>query len=1118
MRENNTIRKNAGNKTVLGLNTRTKNFMLLKHYNTIALTESDKDKIIQAHSESDVFMHDFKLSEIVAVFEPFLNWARDRLKGISDDEIEKMLDKCKVYSLHKSLFRSYFKTGKAVRDEMLLIDEVAFEQEKIASAVVRIVSYAARDRHIVFLLNDLQYAAGSTYHFIHNLIEDRECSNISIIATYNEAKVPMAHVEDLWAKFYEYLCLNNYVIETNQGTLNKQKSTMNDLAFSPEYMDEYILKINNLLFCLDFSQANHYLEIIYKMITVEELDITWEHKCEIIRLYTRTAIYTQDFSQALLLGERLNDLRWESSDLSLDFSYYYFMCMAHMYNGKLEEAAAYSQKCYEVAFGLGSDYDIFISKLLTVMVKMSGWHNIFFCASDIPIEDELIKMAEKYNYWNHLAHIYVYAYDNHPSLFEDDTQVENRLVYFNKGIAIMKDLGNEYFMMEAYRNNIMIASTNGFFKTAMYYYDKCHELVRGKDEYEEAMIYNGVGYISSAMEDYDKAFSCYNQALTSFIHMEKIDYVGETLYNMAINCIMAQDYKDAYDYLEMAFRIVKETKMNSLRVCNISKLAGLLALCSYYNGNELKCAVYTEKTRLFLEHLIDREDVDNEHLIVHDYTMCKDDLFIYYYVCGLQLVAKKEYEAALKNFEQAANCIDDSVGNQFYIFKQYISEFASLYRIMGYEDKAVLRLKGAIEFYEKQDCANKVKELKAELEHKPYKAEKHKLYLSQKLRKKIDETLRHAAVYKENQEQQKRMGFLSAWQKLVEIGDKCKHELVTSAVNAFMHNFNIDRLVLVKYNDNQPEVLFNNTGYEFSGKRRSQIEAFFHRNRMGFVTSKINNNYVDYLDIVSLFEKNKVCSIIGLPFYFNDALKATLIAYISMKDNWHSPSTRYLLDESDYAVVEFVIRQLLTSIDMLEANDKIKNMNDKLNRLAVTDKLTGLYNREGFYDNLSKLVRRNKDKIKMQAFTIMYVDLDNFKYYNDTFGHGVGDVILKEMAKIFRTEVVDTGFVTRYGGDEFLITVYTDDRGYIEKLAGNIYSRIGASDGFTSVIREKIGKEIVISTEHRLSCSIGISSINNLESEEQLENVIKEADKVLYDVKKSGKGAYKFYGNYAMQS
>ena len=89
----------------------------------------------------------------------------------------------------------------------------------------------------------------------------------------------------------------------------------------------------------------------------------------------------------------------------------------------------------------------------------------------------------------------------------------------------MKQLGNEYFMMEAYQNNIMIASTNGFFRTAKYYYDKCHELVRGKDEYEEAMIYNGVGYISSAMEEYEKAFECYNRALKSFLKMEKIKQI-----------------------------------------------------------------------------------------------------------------------------------------------------------------------------------------------------------------------------------------------------------------------------------------------------------------------------------------------------------------------------------------------------------------------------------------------------------------------------------------------------------------------------------------------------------------------------------------------------------------
>ncbi len=1085
-------------------------FLLLKHYNTLAFTEEKKQQIEQANPGTEVCLHSFRLSDMVGVFEPFLDYIRSGLEGITEEAFDKLLDECNVYSLHKSVFKSFLKTGVCVRSEMLLIDEVAFEQDKIASAVVNVVSRLVKEDHVVFLLNDVQYAGGSSFHFIHNLLEDKTCNNISVVAAYNEAKVPLPHIEPLWARFYRYIMGKNLVTEMNCGTLENQKSTLNDFVFITHKVDSYIAKINNLLFCLDFSQAIYYLEIIYKMITVEEIEINWNHKCEIIMLYTLVSIYTQDFSQALLLCEKLRELRSRACDKRLDCAYYYFMGMAYMYNGKLDEADRYAGKFLEVAQAHGSDYGIFIAKLLGVMVKMSGWHNIFFCASDIPVDEDVIRMAEKYHFWNHLAHIYVYAYDNAPALFADVDKVEHRLVYFNKGIAIMEGLGNEYFMMEAYRNNIMIASTNGFFKTANYYYDKCHELVRGRDAYEEAMIYNGVGYISSAMEQYDRAFDCYNKALTSFLQMEKIDFVGETLYNMAINCIMAQDYVNAYDYLELSFRIVKETKMNSLRVCNISKLAGLLALCSYYNGNQLKCAIYIEKTRLFLEHLIDKQaDEDAETTIIHDYTMCKDDLFIYYFIFGLQLARGREYDEALRSFQLAEGCLDESAGNQFYIYGQYMAEFASLYRILGRENEAVQCLNAAIGFYDFQGCRGKVAELKAELVKKTCWFKERSLNLPQGLRHEIDEVLRHAAVFKENQEQQKRMNFLSAWQKMIEIGRKSKTDLVNPAVNAFIHNFNIDRLMLVKYEDDEPQELFNNTGYVFDDERRSRIENFFQRNRLGFATSKMNNNYRDYLDIISLFDKKKVCSIIGLPFYYNDSLKAIMVAYITMKDNWHSPTNRYLLDESDYAVFEFLIRQLLNSVDMLEANDKIQQMNDKLNHLAVTDKLTGLYNREGFYGNISSIIRRSKGRAR--PVTIMYIDLDNFKFYNDTFGHGVGDIILTGMSQIFRKETGENGFVTRYGGDEFLITVYTDDLSHVEQLAKNIYSDIEQEGGFMGVIRAKLGKSVDIPAEHRISCSIGISSRKLLGSEEELENMVKEADKVLYDVKKSGKAAYKFY-------
>lgn len=1095
-----------------GLNTGNGNFLLLRHYNTFGFTEEGREQTERDYPGTIVCLHDFKLSDMVSVFEPFLDFAREAFGQLSDDAIDRLLDKCNVYSLHRSIFKSFLQSGMCVREENLLIDEVAFEQDKIASAVVEIVSHLAGDRQIVFLLNDIQYANGSSMHFIHNLIEDETCHNIVVIAAYNEAKVPLSHMEPIWDRFYRYVCDKKLVIETSSGMLNSSKGGFNDFVFSVEQLGDYIVKINNLLFCLDFLQADYYLEIIYKMITVEEIQIAWEYQCEIVKLYATVSIYTQNFSQALLLCGKLKELRRRTVDLELDYVYYYLMCMAHMYNGKLDEADKYAGKCLEIAVEQQSDYDIFIAKLLSVMVKMSGWHNIFFCANDIPVDEEVLQKAQEYHFWNHLAHIYVYAYDNQPALFADEMRLEERLVYFNKGIAIMKELGNEYFMMEAYRNNIMIASTNGFFKTAKYYYDKCHELVQGKDEYEEAMIYNGVGYISSAMEEYDKAFGYYNQALAVFLKLEKIDYVGETLYNMAINCIMAQDYKNAYDYLQLSFRIVKEMKMNSLRVCNISKLAGLLALCSHYNGNELKCAIYIEKTRLFLEHLIGREDEEPEDKIIHDYTMCRDDLFIYHFVYGLQLVGRQDYNEALGNFKQAVGCLDASAGNQFYILGQFIVEFAKLYQLLGRTDEAEECVKKAIDFYDRQGGTEKAKELRAALtNHQWQHPGSCGLVLSPVLMHEIDEVLRHAYIYKENQEQQKRMNFLSAWQQMVEIGKKSRKELVDPALNAFIHNFNIDKLIFVKYDDEEPEELFNNTGYAYTSERRHCIEEFFHQNRLGFATSKINNNYTDYWDVISLFAQNKVCSIIGLPFYYNDSLKAVMVAYIEMKDNWHSPTNRYLLDESDYAVFEFLMRQLLSSIDMLEANEKIKQMNDKLNHLAVTDKLTGLYNREGFYGNINRMLKESEDTGLGQAVVLMYIDLDNFKYYNDTFGHNVGDIILTGMADIFQQEVGQQGFATRYGGDEFLITVYTDDMAYAGQLAKNIYSQIEREDGFAAAIQSKLGRNIDIPKEHQISCSIGISGRKALMSEDELEKMVKEADQVLYDVKNGGKGVYKFY-------
>lgn len=102
----------------------------------------------------------------------------------------------------------------------------------------------------------------------------------------------------------------------------------------------------------------------------------------------------------------------------------------------------------------------------------------------------------------------------------------------------------------------------------------------------------------------------------------------------------------------------------------------------------------------------------------------------------------------------------------------------------------------------------------------------------------------------------------------------------------------------------------------------------------------------------------------------------------------------------------------------------LKEMNLYLNDLATKDHLTNLYNRAYTIDVLNQL-KSTADNQNDYNFGIFFIDLNNFKYYNDTFGHDKGDELLKLSASIITNRFRDSDVVTRYGGDEFIV-ILTD--------------------------------------------------------------------------------------------
>ncbi|WP_442599310.1 sensor domain-containing protein [Neobacillus sp. D3-1R] len=176
-----------------------------------------------------------------------------------------------------------------------------------------------------------------------------------------------------------------------------------------------------------------------------------------------------------------------------------------------------------------------------------------------------------------------------------------------------------------------------------------------------------------------------------------------------------------------------------------------------------------------------------------------------------------------------------------------------------------------------------------------------------------------------------------------------------------------------------------------------------------------------------------------------------------------------------------------------DISEQAKNA-ETLKYMAFHDQLTGLLNRRALLDDLNNEIFLAKDSKK--EFALLSIDLDRFKYLNDTLGHLIGDEILKKVATRLISIQSHGVRVYRQGGDEFMLLLPNMNRQEVSRVAEKILS------SFTSSF-------YINSKEYYISPSIGISlyPYDGRDSE----SLIKNADEALFQVKERGKAHYQFY-------
>ena len=164
--------------------------------------------------------------------------------------------------------------------------------------------------------------------------------------------------------------------------------------------------------------------------------------------------------------------------------------------------------------------------------------------------------------------------------------------------------------------------------------------------------------------------------------------------------------------------------------------------------------------------------------------------------------------------------------------------------------------------------------------------------------------------------------------------------------------------------------------------------------------------------------------------------------------------------------------------------------NDKLEKLAFIDPLTNCINRRKF-EEISNLELQRSSRYNSELSFLM-LDIDHFKAVNDTYGHAIGDDVLKHFSSVCLKLARDTDIVARIGGEEFIVMLPETNEDSALILAERF--------------REKIYNSTLTIDEHTIkySVSIGISSLNS-DNDSSVSVILQRADKALYEAKKSGR-------------
>jgi diguanylate cyclase (GGDEF)-like protein len=246
------------------------------------------------------------------------------------------------------------------------------------------------------------------------------------------------------------------------------------------------------------------------------------------------------------------------------------------------------------------------------------------------------------------------------------------------------------------------------------------------------------------------------------------------------------------------------------------------------------------------------------------------------------------------------------------------------------------------------------------------------------------------------------------------------------------------------------------------------------KQNQGLLIEDITQDFRFDLEKIDSLKERAINSLIISPMSIGDKAIGVLRVESNQKHRFNFEDLRILSVIADLASV---------AIDRA-------NIFKRVQELAIKDGMTGLYLRGYFIDRLKEEMKRAL--ITQNSIGIILVDVDLFKRLNDKFGHMVGDIVLKKLSDILKSQIGDAGnVISRFGGEEFIIFIVSSTMQETLKIAQDL--------------RKAVEKTPIIFRRKKINFTISAGIATFPQDAKFLEDLIRKADDALYEAKRTGR-------------